>query len=886
MHNEKVNRWLRFLRWFCPASLYEGIEGDLLEQLEEDVEAFGERKARRKLTWNVLRFFRPGIILRNSFSKGLINTIMLRSYFKIAVRNIMKRKLYASINALGLAIGIAACLLIYLFVQDERSFDQFHANKDLIYRMQGEMYDSHEESNYLKHAYMQLALASTLKAEVPEVQYATQFVQQTDFFRYDHTVLKSRAAYVAKDFFRMFSFDLLEGSSADIFNDNDEVVLTEAAATKYFGSQNPLGKVLSKGANGEKLYRVTGIVANPPGNSSLDFDMLLPIESMGNYGKYNLEHWMNQGFPTFVQLQENATTGELSGKLDAIIQKYMKQDLEEWARHIDAPEGTDIYKIGFSKLSDIHMQKEVGWHKVSDPQYSYILGGIAILILVIACINYVSLAMTSSASRRKEVGVRKVAGAFRKQLIWQFGFESSFLTFLAMLLGLVIVIFFLPTFNEFTDKTIALSAAHIWPIATFCMVITIVIGSLAGAYPALYLSGLRPSIALKSGFAARMQSFFVKPLVVLQFAFSSFLMISSVIMYRQMEYVTTKDLGFDTGQVVVIPTHGSWKDDESNKIVERFRQLASVRPTVVSVAGTSNPIAFGEDYMVFGGYKVDGVPRQAYGFLVDEQFASTMGLEFVEGRNFDERMISDAEESIIVNEALVKDLGWDDPLSKRMNFHASDTAGLGARVIGVVKDFHFLSLEQKIAPMFLYATKRENLSYMVVKIAPTDWQSTMAGLQADFEQAAPGKPFEYTFLDEKVAQQYTSYKRWMDIMSLATGLAILIAGLGLFGLAGINAVNKTKEIGIRKVLGARIVQVFVLLNRQYVILASIAFALAMPLSWYVMGQWLSGFVYAISITWQLFAVSMLTGIVIALVAVSYHAIRASAANPTESLRYE
>jgi len=498
----------------------------------------------------------------------------------------------------------------------------------------------------------------------------------------------------------------------------------------------------------------------------------------------------------------------------------------------------------------------------------------------------VSLAMTSSASRRKEVGVRKVAGAFRTQLISQFGFESTFLTFIAMLLGLGMVFFFLPAFNELTGKTIVLSGVNVWPLAVFCVSITLVIGGLAGAYPAFFLSGLRPSLALKSGFSARFQSFFVKPLVVLQFALSSFLMISSVIMYRQMEYMTTKDLGFNKEQVVVIPTHGGWKDDESNKIVERFRQLAAIRPNVLSVAGTGNPVAFGEDYMVFGGYKVDGVPRQAYGFLVDEEFANTMDLDFVQGRNFDESLISDAEESIIVNEALVKDLGWTDPLNKRMNFHASDTTGLGARVIGVVKDFHFLSLENKVEPMFLYETKRESLRYLIVKISPDQIQATLAGLQQDFEAAAAGKPFEYTFLDDKVAQQYQRYDRWMDIMSLATGLAILIAGLGLFGLAGMNAVNRTKEIGIRKVLGARIGQVFVLLNRQYVILASIAFVIATPLSWYVMSKWLSGFAYAASMTWQLFAFSMLAGLVVALVAVSYHAIRASAVNPTESLRYE
>tara|TARA_R110001606_G_scaffold186251_1_gene333741 strand:+ start:17717 stop:20377 length:2661 start_codon:yes stop_codon:yes gene_type:complete len=886
MNDNRENMLLRFLRWFCPASLYEGVEGDLLEQFEADTEVFGERKARWLLRWNVLRFFRPGIILRNSFSKGLINTIMLRSYFKIAVRNIMKRKLYASINALGLSLGIAACILIYLFIQDERSFDQFHANKGLIYRMQGEMYDQNAPELYYRHCYMSLALAQTLKDEVPEVQYATHFVQRTDFFRHEETIFKSKFAYVGKDFFDMFSFDMIEGGAGNLFGSKEELVLTASAATKYFGSKDPIGKVMQIGANGDKLFKVAAIIQNPPANSSLDFEMLLPVESMNGFNEHNLTHWLNQGFPTFIQLYPEASAAEMAPKLQLIVEKYMSSEMTDWGQHLNAPEGTEIYELSFGKLTDMHFQKEIGCDKVSDPQYSYVLGGIALLILVIACINYISLAMTSSASRRKEVGVRKVTGAHKRQLVAQFTFESVFLTFLAMLFGLGLVFLFLPVFNELTGKAISVSTADWLPLIGFSLATTLLIGLLAGSYPAFFLSGLLPTLALKNGVASGAKTYLLRPLVVLQFVLSSFLMISSVVMYRQMDFITSKDLGFNQEQVVVIPTHGSWNDNESNKILERFRQAATQHPEVLSVAGSANPVAFGEDYMVFGGYKVDGVPRTAFGFLVDEHFVPTMELQIVQGRNFDAAMMSDAEESIIVNEALVKELGWTDPLNERMNFHASQPNAPGARVIGVVKDFNFLSLKDEIKPMFLYEGRDLNMGYIVTRLAPGDVKTTLAQLEGDFAEAAPGKPFEYTFLDEKIERQYAQYKRWMDIMLIATCLAVVIAGLGLFGLAGINAVNKTKEIGIRKVLGARVAQVFMLLNKQYIGFALIAFILAAPLSWYAMSEWLSGFAYAIEINWQVFATSMALGVLIALTAVSYHALKASALNPADSLRYE
>jgi len=884
--NHGPPRWaLRFLAWFCPLWLYEGIEGDLLEQFEEDVRIAGIYKARQRLYWNVLRLFRPSIILRNRFSFSL-QSIMIRNYVTVASRNIVKRKLYSFINATGLSIGIAFCILIYLFIEDERSFDMFHANGNAIYRMHSIMYagnqgNGKEQSPYRKMSQMSLALAPTMKAEIPEVQYATHFCKSDAILRRDEKVFKEPIVYIDADFFRMFSFRLLEGNVEKMFSSKDEIVLTPAMAEKYFGASPALGQVLMMG---NRSLTVTGIIEAPPANSSLQFQALLPIEGWGAYHQYNLDTWMNMGFATFVQLYPSASAAHLQASLDRLTQKYMKADLDQWRERDKVPEGEMPYRIGFAKLTGIHSMKDVSWDNVSDPQYAWILGGIAILIMLIACINYISLALTSSAKRRMEVGVRKVMGAYRKQLIYQFAFESVMLALLSLLIGFVLAALFLPAFNQFTGKAIALNTTNIFSLAGISLAIALVVGLLAGCYPALYLSGFRPVQVLRGTFTAKLSAGFSKPLIILQFVLSSFLIISSVIMYRQMQYITTKDLGYDQHQLVVIPTQAGW-GERPERVVEQFRQQVEHIPSVVSVAGTDYPFA-GDDGMIYG-YQVNGENKATHGYTIDANYIKTLGIDIVMGRDFDAGTSSDSVQTIIVNEALVKDMKWTDPLHEHLNYHARNPEAIGSRVIGVVKDFHFLSLQESISPMFFTMDLNDgSLSNMLVRIKGEDLPATLEQLKRAFTAIAPDKPFEYSFLDENVARQYASFEHWMNIMALATGFAILISCLGLFGLSGINAVNRTREIGIRKVMGAEVSTIYMLLNRQFVMLSVIAFVMAIPLSWYSMQQWLNRFQFKIDISWYLFAGGMALALAAALVAVSYHSIKAAFANPAESLKYE
>ncbi len=813
---------------------------------------------------------------------------MIGNYFKVASRNILKRKLYSFINAFGLSIGIAFCILIFLFIMDEKSFDQFHTNKNQIYRLEEKSYDTwlqNPKDPYSRSAYLPKGVAQAVKDELPEVIFATRYnPSHNGIVRYgDKIFTEKEIAYVDADFFNMFSFRLLAGNPNKIFKGKLEAAITPAIAKKYFGDESPLGKALRVDVEGDKEFIVTGIIEAAPSNSSLKYGILLPQENSPGYER-NLNQWGNFNTPAFVQVLPNTDLKNFKLNLDKVIQKHMGDKLEKWRKNATVPIPADVrmMELEFTQLPDMHLKKEISWDKVSDPQYSWILGGIALLILLIACINYISLALTTSAARKTEVGIRKVAGAQKQQLVWQFSIESIVLSFISMIVGIGLVFLFLPSFNQFTDKAIAITFSNIAPVLLTSTALTILIGIMAGSYPALFLSGFRPALVLKGAFTSKVQAGFTKPLVVIQFALSAFLIMSSVIMYRQMKFVTTKDLGYNKAQILVVPTQSGY-NIEANKTVERFRTRFQSEPSVVSLAGTG--LSFNQGYSRYG-YKIKGEQKAAYVYAVDPFYLSTLGVNMVQGRNFDERIAADSD-AVVVNEALVRDMKWTDPLNEYLNYR-EDSTGLGAKVIGVVKDYHFLSLEKNIDPMFLSMNKKDvgYLGTMLIKLSAGNLPEKIEKVRAIWKELSPDKPFEYTFLDEDVATQYKSYQRWMSIMGLATCFAILISCLGLFGLSGINALNRTKEIGIRKVMGAELSNIFLLLNKQFIWLAMIAFAIATPLSWYVMNKWLKDFQFKITIGWELFALSMAAGLAVALLTVSYHALKAAWINPAQTLKNE
>ncbi len=863
----------KFFEWYCENAAIEDLHGDLDELFYANLERMSVTRAKFKYCQQILSLVFSYAIEKRKRRSGYRpystnQTVMIANYFKVAWRNIRKHKMYSFINAFGLSIGIAFCILIYLFIRDEKSFDQFHSNKNQIYRMEAKRYDRElqgSEVPYERDAALQFGLRNVLKDELPEVKYATRFNSgRKVVLKYRDKIFSEKIAFVDRDFFKMFSFKLLSGNAERLFENNIDVVITPEIAEKYFGKEDAIGKTISIDDGGERLFTIAGIIETPPANSSLDFQILVSEESIPGYEK-QMRDWSAFGTHCFVQLLDKADSAQFRASLNKVAPKYVG-DLE----------------LVFTPLTEIHLMKSVGWHKVSDPQYAYILGGIALLILVIACINYISLALTTSASRRKEVGVRKVTGAGRKQLMYQFSLESLLLACVSMFIGIMLVILFLPSFNQFTGKGIAIAWKDWAELLSIGLAITFVVGLLAGSYPSVFLSRFQPALVLKGHFTSHLQASFTKPLVVLQFFLSASLIICSVIMYRQMKFVATKDLGYNKDQTLVIQTQTGWRDKSANKIVERFRTRAQSESGIVSVAGTGS--SFNQGVGRFS-YKIKEEEKAAYVYAVDPNYISTLGIQLAQGRNFDVNIFSDSS-AVIVNQALVKDLKWTDPLNEHLNWR-EDTVGLGSKVIGVVKDYHFLSLEENIEPMFL--TMDEFFGYhtkILVRVEAGNVPASLDKVHRMWKELFPDKPFNYTFLDQDVAKQYESYERWMSITGLATGFAILISCMGLFGLAGINSVNRTKEIGIRKVFGAGMSSLFILLNKQYMWLSLIAFVLAVPLSWYVMSKWLASFKFSIAISWELFALSILSGLVIALVTVSYHAFKTALVNPAETLKYE
>lgn len=878
-------RALRFLEWFCPSYLFEGIEGDLLEQFDENVEQFGLEKANRKFCWNVLRFFRPSIISRNNHKLKILNTMMLSNYFKITRRTMMKSKLYSFINAFGLSIGMAFCMLIYLFVQDEKSFDKFHKQGKDLYRIENYSFNtwrtsSDDEPLFDKMAYIQKAVGPTLKEELSQVVFATRYNHgSSGIVRHGGKAFTEVLTYVDRDFFQMFTFDLLEGSTDAVFINEHEVVITPDIAKKYFGDVSPINQVIEIDNEGAKSFTVVGVIAHAPANSSLVYGILINQKSRPYYER-QMNNWRNNNTPTFVQLADNIDFDSFEYNLDKVAEKYMGKHTMDWEipDEISQQDGFKPFEFQYTKLEDIHLDTSISWNRSSDPQYSIILGAMALLILIIACINYVSLSLTTSASRRVEVGVRKAIGAHSSQIVSQFTFESILLAIVSMLIALGLVYLFLPTFNEFTGKGITLDPTSLIYLLGFGLASSIGLGVVAGSYPSFILSRLLPAKVLKGG-STKVNSGFAKPLVVLQYALSGFLIISSMIMYQQMEFVTSKDLGFDKEHVLVIPTQSGWSN-EANKTITSLRQVLSKHSNVFSVSGTSS--SFSKGYSL-NGYEIDGEQKSAFTYTVDPYYLSLLDIVLLEGRNFDSNIISDSS-GVVVNEALVEDMGWENPLEEHLNWR-EDTVGLGAKVLGVVKDYHFLSLKTEIKPMMLIMDS-DYMTNVLVKIGPENVAESISLIESEWKTRYPDRPFEYSFMDDDIDQQYRSYSRWMNIMGLATGFAILISCLGLFGLSGVNALNRTKEIGIRKVMGAELSNIFLLLNKQYVWLAIIAFTIASPLSWYVMKIWLSNFEFAITIGWEFFAISMLAGLAVALSTVSYHAIKSALVNPAETLRSE
>ena len=814
---------------------------------------------------------------------------MIRNYIKITLRNIIKDKFYSVINILGLSIGITACILILLYVSDELSFDKFHTDSERIYRVVAKARLSDEVIEFVGTP---APMANEFKNAIPEVEASTRLVplgmvfnQDGNFYKEDHLM------YADSTFFDVFNYSLTQGERKGSLKEPNSLIMSEEMAIKYFGSEalengNILGSSII--ANGN-LYEVTGIIGDIPTNTHLRFDMLV---SMSSYKDALSTNWLNMHYFSYVKLKPGVTVSDIEDKVSDIVIEYAAPQASAFL-HIpkEAFEGREAangtFKFVFQPISWIHlnshMRGEIG--QSGNMSYIYIFSAIAAFIIILACINFMNLATARSARRALEVGVRKTLGSSSGKLVKQFMLESFFFTIIAMIISLGLVEAFRIPFGNIAGKKISFNVFENPQITLVILGLTIVIGLLAGSYPAFYLTKFKPVEVMKGAVINRKNSsWFRNSLVVFQFVISIGLIISTSLVYKQMHHISNMNLGYNRENVVIVPN--AWA--LGNKM-KSYKQELLRHPDIINGSFTycipskafNSTVTKAE-----GNLEVD---HQIFTNRCDYDFIETMGMEIVAGRNYSRDMASDST-AVIVNESAVKMFGWsdNDPSQALGKFVEMMHGKLGNRmrynVIGVVKDFNFETLKSEVRPMAIFLFERAH--YLTFKLKSNDLPLTLSKMEKSWQNITLDAPFEYFFLDQSFNELYQSEQKLGQIFSIFTSMAISIACLGLFGLAAFTAEQRTKEIGIRKVMGASSVYLVAMLNKQFVKLVAIALIISTPLSWYFMRSWLSNFAYKTEIGIWPFIMAAVLAFVITILTVGYQSFKAAHANPVNSLKSE
>jgi putative ABC transport system permease protein len=800
---------------------------------------------------------------------------MFKNYFKTALRNLWRTKVFSFINILGLSIGLACAMLIILYVKDEVSYDRFHANVGKIYRIVTQSIDKNGGKGH-KDPNTGFLQGPRFAQNVPEIKYFVRVQSGEENIKNGVEVKDQDLLRVDSTFFDVFSFRLLSGNPHTCLKDPFSVVLSEDAAKKQFGTTDVIGKiVMLKDDSVFVPHKITAVAKKCPQNSSIKFEMLLPIKESKEDAQNN-ENWFNFFLNTFVVLDPHANVQTVESKMH----KFYAADSKDAIRSLTAKFGSEVMNWRSEYLLqpflDMHMSTELpaqnGLRDASNPMYSYILSGIALFILLIACINFVNLTVARSVKRAKEIGIRKVVGGDRKQLIIQFLGESFLLCIIAFALSIALVQLILPVFNELSNKALALSYLFDAKLVAGYILLFILTGLLAGFYPALVLSGYNPVQTLYSRFYLAGKNYLQKSLVVLQFALASFLIIATFTIYKQFNYLTTEKLGYDDSNLVTVH-----KDFKTHDEAELFKNELLKDPNIISVAPRNGGM-WGTVAKVNG----DSTIQFAYE-TVDEAYLPTLKIPLLQGRSFSADFPSDSANSVLVNEAFVKKAEWKNPIGETVNFWYNNQK---YTVIGVVKDYHYASLNEKIGPQLFTMKKDNNYGMAYIKIKPGTASASLQTIQKTFKQLFPLSPYNYTFLNEQNIKNYEVEAKWKQIILFGAALTIFISCIGLFGLSVLSAEKRTKEIGIRKVLGASVQGVITILSKDFLKLVFISLIISIPVAWIAANEWLKNYPYRITLNWWLFASAGILVILIALITVSFQAIKAAIANPVKSLRTE
>jgi len=867
-----------FAKWFLKKmTRYKdkhSIEGDFEETF---IKMAVEKNKLRAQCWywaHVLKSF-------SSYFKLSVymGTVMIKNYFKISVRNIRNNIGYTVLNVSGLAAGIASCILILLYVQYELSFDSSYENAKNIYRI------GMEERNQGRIRYWgwtSVLLADVLKSEFPEVLESTRLLNEmgeTQISYNDIGTIEKEVLYADSRFFDIFSIPLVKGNPKKVLENPSSVVISQTTAERYFSNEDPVGKtlVIRNWYADNTDHIITGVVEDIPRNSHFHFDFLISYNSSR---VSESDNWFYTQIFNYFLLRDDTDYKIFESKLPSLVEKYEAPLIKE-SRNITYEEylaqgyGTRLF---LQPLKDIHLKSELEHElePVGRIAYIYMFSLIGVFILFIACVNFMNLSTARSINRAKEVGVRKALGSFRKQLVIQFLFESTFLSFLALFIALGIVEFILPYFKSFTHTDLNIRYFNDIRVIPGLTTFALTVGLLSGTYPAFFLSSFSPVSVLKSKLRTNSKGSIVRNgLVVFQFASSIALISGTLIIANQIDYMQNKNLGYDKDHVIIISNARAL-----NQQVDSFKNELKKYDPVISAAGSGE---YPARAIHAADFRVRGIamekPVSMFNTSVDYDFAETLGLEMTQGRFYSRDIVSDTS-AVVINESAVNALGLTEPLGKILDAFRPST------IIGVVKDFNFRSLHNDIGPLVLYLHRWNRIGYISVRIHGYDISKTLSDIKNVWEKFAGGQPFNYSFLDQDIEQLYNSETRAGQISGIFSLLAIMIGCLGLFGLAAYTAEQRTKEIGIRKVLGATVTNVLLLLSGNLIKLVLLAFVVAVPVSYYIMSEWLHNFAYRINLGVFPFLLAGGLTMLIALLTVSFQVLKAASANPVEALRFE
>ena len=805
---------------------------------------------------------------------------MIKNYFKVAMRYLLRNKGYTAINILGLAIGITCCILIMLFVRSEWSYDKFHSKSDRIYRAW--VLENYDDMDDIIDITTPLPLAGALQSSFGEIESTCRVFNLNTLAKTGEQSFSEDIRMVDSSFFKIFDFALLKGDRENPFPTSNSIILAENTAKKYFGKQNPIGKNIElQLANEKVIFSVSGIVRAAPEESSIKYNALISFAN----GKYlfsprAFKAWFSISPETYVLLRKDADPDKLAKKFPSMVKQHLGEAYREGG-----------YIVTLQPITKIHLDSSLpaGIEPISNPKYSYILLTIGILILLVACINFITLSVGRSATRAMEVGVRKVLGAERQQLIRQFWGEAVLLTVISVIIGIALSVMLVKPFNQIINKQLVLQVDLMF--IGYCILIIIIIGLIAGIYPAIILSGFRPVEILKGKLKLGNKSgLFRKSLITGQFVTSIAMIVCTIVIGGQMDYLQNKDLGYQKEHVVIVPTNKPRL--RGMEIAELYRNELLKQPQVA--AASVSLMSFSETPWINVGYTDDKNIYRSFQFnAVDPYFLKTMGIQLAEGRDFSASNPADNMSSMIVNEALLNLFGWKNGVGQKL------PGKIEQQIVGVVRDFNYQSLHTKVQPLALiikpdsFFRRIENISFgpplqprISVRLKTGNLAASLATLKQVWKNVVPDQEFEYRFLDESIAAQYRQEQRTSTIVKLASALSIFISCMGLFGLATLTVVRRTREIGIRKVLGASVSGVVRLLSKEFLVLVIIAALIAFPLGWWAMNKWLEDFAYRVHIEWWVFPVAGIAALLIALLTVSFQAIKAALANPVKSLRTE